>query len=361
MSKKRIAFRLDSSEKIGTGHFTRCLTLADYFKKFEVDILFLCKFLLKHHQKELNDRNIQFEILRSKKNNYSIDELAHSEWLGTSQLFDANITKNILKDKHFDLLIIDHYALDYRWESVVQDYVKKIFVIDDLADREHLCDVLLDQNFYIDMNDRYRNLLKKKCLLLLGPQYSLLKSDFLEMRAKLPKYSKEINKILVFFGGFDKYNFTSLALSVLQNINYKLDVDVVIGKDNPHTKEIKNICKKSKYSLHIQTSEMAKLMLRSDLSIGASGSTSWERCSLGLPSLVISVAENQKAIAEGLSNLNVAEYVGHADEVTFSSLKDKLTKLLNNPTKIYNLSKNSLKVVDGNGCKRVCNKLGFKI
>ena len=177
-----IAFRVDASTQIGTGHFMRCLTLADALKQHGAKIRFASRHMPEYLRDMLVVKGHEFMLLDSSPSDAISDGLSHANWLGTSQHADAQDTVQALSGQTWDWLIVDHYALDARWESALRQTAKNIFVIDDIADRQHDCDVLLDQNLYADMDSRYTGKVPAHCQLLLGPRYALLRDEFRQLR-----------------------------------------------------------------------------------------------------------------------------------------------------------------------------------
>ena len=194
----KIVFRTDASSQIGTGHFMRCLTLADELKKQGAQIRFISRNLPPHLSEMLKAKGVEYIPLITDATQEPIDELTHSNWLGTSQNQDAQATIQALADCSCDFLVVDHYALDKRWESAVRLSCKKLMVIDDLADRQHDCDVLLDQNFYADMQTRYIDKVPEHCQLLLGPRYALLREEFRTSREKVKVRVGDVKKYWYF-------------------------------------------------------------------------------------------------------------------------------------------------------------------
>lgn len=187
----KIAFRTDATHQIGTGHFMRCLTLADELKKQGVQIRFVSRNLPDHLRDMLTAKGMELVSLINNTSATQIDELAHSAWLVTSQAQDAQDTIQALAGQTFEWLVVDHYALDTRWETAIRNTAKQIMVIDDLADRVHDCDVLLDQNFYADMQTRYSGKVPAHCQLLIGPRYALLREEFRKLRKQIQPRTKE--------------------------------------------------------------------------------------------------------------------------------------------------------------------------
>jgi UDP-2,4-diacetamido-2,4,6-trideoxy-beta-L-altropyranose hydrolase len=321
----KIAVRVDASSKIGTGHFMRCLTLADALKQRGAQIRFSSRHLPEHLRGILVAKGHEFALLDTAKNDATVDELAHAHWLGVSQAQDASNSIRVLSDVDWDWLIVDHYALDARWENTLRGTVKKIMVIDDIADRRHDCDVLLDQNFYADMQTRYTGKVPYHCQLLLGPRYALLRDEFRKLHEQVRPRAGPVKKILVFFGGVDVGNYTGRAIEALSEIIVAdVHVDVVIGAQHPCLEQIKAACAQHGFICHVQTDKMAELMAVADLAIGAGGSASWERCCLGLPCIVGAVAQNQVQAAKDLSALGAVKYIGAVQEITVGKLKQEI-------------------------------------
>ena len=265
-----IAFRVDASSTIGTGHLMRCLTLADELKHRGMHTRFVSRHMPAHLRKMLTTKKHEVKLLNSRFSVMVVGDLVHSEWLGITQECDAQDAILALSDKPWDWLIVDHYALDARWESALRQTAKKILIIDDIADRQHDCDVLLDQNFYADMNTRYIGKVPKHCLLLLGPRFALLREEFRKLREQVRLRKGSIQRILIFFGGVDTSNYTGLAILALIEIGIpNIHVDVVIGAQHPYRESIEATCLRHNFTCHVQTDRMAELMAAADLSIGA--------------------------------------------------------------------------------------------
>ena len=353
-----IAFRVDASIQIGTGHFLRCLALADALKKRGAQISFVCRHLPEHLKIQLAAKGYQLMPLDSSSNESISDNLAHAHWLGTSQYADAQASIQVLSERSWDWLVVDHYALDARWESVLRQKVSNIFVIDDIADRMHDCDVLLDQNFYFDNESRYTGLVPGHCQMLLGPRYALLREDFLQMRKQAKPRSGPIKNILVFFGGVDADNHTEKIIRALSGfIDYLLNVVVVIGAQHPARKVIESICAGYGFECHVQTTNMPALMSNADLAIGAGGIATWERCCLGLPALVVSLAENQKK--QIFDSARAGLLYSPEFKCDFASgILRHMQSLIENPGLLEFISRNGMDAVDGRGSLRAMRKMG---
>lgn len=358
MVVQNIAFRVDASSQIGTGHFMRCLTLADALKQRGTQIRFVSRHMPEHLRDMLVVNGHEFMLLDSSPSDAISDGLTHAHWLGASQHADAQDTVQVLSDQIWDWLIVDHYALDACWESALRQTAKNILVIDDIADRQHDCDLLLDQNYYADMNSRYTGKVPPHCQLLLGPRYALLREEFRRMRKQVKPRTGPVKRILIFFGGVDADNYTGRAIEALANIGISdLHVDVVIGAQHPFREQLEITCAKHGFFCHVQTNRMAELMAVADLAIGAGGSATWERCCLGLTTLTICTADNQrKQIADTASDGLL--YAPELKDELILVIKRHVSALLENGYLRYAISHNGMQAVDGHGVFRVIGNLG---
>jgi UDP-2,4-diacetamido-2,4,6-trideoxy-beta-L-altropyranose hydrolase len=360
MDQLRIVFRTDANQQIGTGHFMRCLTLADEIRRSTADIWFVARELPMYLQQMLIEHGVRYLALpKPDTTTQSIDELAHASWLQTSQAIDAEQTLAALGEGSWNWLVVDHYALDHRYEKLLRKVCKHVMVIDDLADRVHDCDVLLDQNYYQDQDQRYLGKVPSHCRMLLGAKFALLRPEFKAMREKVKARTGKVKNILVFFGGVDADNLTGQVLEVIINLKLDVHVDVVIGQQHPQKETIQKLCTQHNYTCHVQTNRMADLMAQADLAIGAGGTTVWERFCLGLPSVCFAVASNQ---VHQLQDLQLAGLlfspIYYEDPITFlfSYLKNLGTgfKLL------HEQSERVMKLVDGRGASKVATVLRAK-
>lgn len=357
-----IVFRVDASLKIGTGHVMRCLTLADTLRDNGVH----CHFISREHPGNLNSlvlqRGYSLSILPI-CDSVSIEkesDLFHAGWLGASQHADAQEVSVILRAIKPDAIVVDHYALDFRWETELREPNRKIIVIDDLADRHHECDLIIDQNLGQSRYE-YTNKIPSYCKSLIGTKYCLLRPEFAEARSAslLRRKHNSLTNILISMGGVDVGNATSYVLdSIKEELLPNHKITIVLGTHSPYVADVTEISKSlpCPSELIVGTNSMANLMRESDLAIGAAGSTSWERCCMGLPTLMAILAENQKISAERLQAAGAA--------INFSlhphsqpSLKEIFTSLKNDPEKLASMSKYSEHITDGLGRLRITKKL----
>ena len=338
--KNIIFIRVDSSTKIGYGHFMRCMALADTLQKnFEIN--FITRSLEGSLISDIQKKG--FGIFRFYSNSEKINEKN-----------DAQKTISLIK-KHSgskNILIVDNYQLSKKWETDVKPFVHKLIVIDDLSNRSHNCDLLIDQNLHTKVNGLYKGLIPSNCIKLIGPKFSMIRKEFRMMRKSVKPRTFPIKKILVSFGGSDIENQTPVALNSIKKMNGKINVDVVVGKANKCKKTLKIFCNKNKhFTYYEQIDNIADLMLSSDLSIGSSGSTTWERCCLGLPAIVSISSNDQRDIANSLSRKKCIINLGDVKKLKESSYINVITNLKKND--LRNMSKNSMSLVDGNGTQRI--------
>ena len=333
--KKNLFIRVDASPEIGIGHIMRCLTLAQELKNNFDKIIFLTR-------KDSGDftetiMKNEFEVIFIPTNN------------------DSDIIKNLIttysENKNF--LLIDHYDVDSNFESSLKNIFEKIFVIDDLANRKHDCDLLIDQNYYRDLNHRYKKLIQNDTITLLGSKYAIIRPEFRNINKKTIKKNSQIKKILVSFGGSDPTNECKKALDALCSIeNNQFEIVAIVGIYNNKFERLKKLYEKySNIKIYRHVNDLSQLMLNSDLFIGAGGTTTWERFYMGLPSIVIVISDDQKESIEFLSDMGHIINLGLAKNVTSKIYIQTLQKL--NSDLIYNMSLNNQKLVDGNGSNRI--------
>lgn len=359
----RIGFRVDASFEIGSGHIMRCLTLAKALREREAE----CFFLSRNHQGNLN------KFLRSQGFVVSVLPLPeftqqtsdqpshdHSHWLGVDWRTDAQQTIELLDDGLVDWLVIDHYAIDKRWESQLRPHTKNIMVIDDLADREHDCDLLLDQNLIKDFKTRYDCLLVSSCARLLGPKYALLQAQYAELRPLTPLRSGPVREIFAYFGASDLHNLTGLTISAFLKLKRQdLRLNVVINPQGPNAVIVRDQVRgHTNIALYDNLPSLAPLIANAHLAIGATGVATWERFCLGLPAIVVTAAENQRPIADSLNNNGLVRWVGDHQSVTIETLSQAIFKELDGCS-LHAWSTACSDIVDGKGADRVASVLNL--
>ena len=337
----------------------RCLTLADAIAAKGGQCTFICR----EHTGNLNER------IRSKGHTVqslpmgetSDADLAHSAWLGTTQGRDAQACALILAGLKPDWLVVDHYALDSRWEFALSEYCAKVMVIDDLADRSHYCRVLLDQTLGRSADD-YRSLVPTDCTLLCGSNYALLRPEFAALRTySLQRRAQpKLKNLLITMGGVDKDNVTAKVLNVLRAnpIPVHCKITVVMGPTSPWLSDVKEKARAMPLptTVLVNVDNMAQLMADSDLAIGAAGGSSWERCCLGLPTIMLMVADNQRDVAQALEHSGSVKLLNLSQNTT-TQLRDLLFSLIDDPVQLLNMINCAANIVDGSGVDIVVHQM----
>lgn len=256
-----------------------------------------------------------------------------------------------------DVLIVDHYDLDRDYETKYRSWAKHVVVIDDLADRPHDCDILIDQTFGRSPDD-YKSLVPPHCKVLAGPAYALLRPQFAQARpaALLQRQERagKTERILIMMGAGDHDNVTSLALSGLDLLENALSVDIIMGANAPHMQTVVQKAQESHHdvTIHAGIHDVAPLMAAADLCIGAGGTTSWERCCMGLPSFVIEIADNQQKIIRELAHAGAIHSCGHFSTLSPERLHEMLSEFLHKPDMLVKMAHASADICDGHGTQR---------
>lgn len=334
----------------------RCLTLADELRTGGADILFISRQLDGNLGEMVTCRRHRLRMLPQPPGPiFGRGGADHACWLGVDWKVDAAQTLEVLHaEQMVSWLVVDSYSLDVRWELMIRPAVERVMVIDDLADRHHDADLLLDQNLYRDLATRYEGLLSPGCRTLLGPRYALLRPEFPESRKSLRKRDGSVARILVFFGGSDRTNETLKALKGIQLLSRPdIAVDVVLGINHQHRRDVETFASSLAQTIcHYNVNNMAELIARADLFLGAAGTTTWERCCLGLPSLVITVAQNQVQATRDLAGAGLLSFVGESRLVSHTDVTDAVCAAIGNPLLLKTFSDASFELVDGLGATR---------
>lgn len=348
-------FRVDASNLIGTGHLMRCLTLAEALRDRGAQPRFICRSHPGNLIALLQQRAFPVSVLRRTPFVEPRQSADYASWLGVTQDQDATETIRALGRDRSDWLVVDHYGLDRVWEQRLRPYARRLMVIDDLANRDHDCDLLLDQNFTENAQTRYQELVPPGCRMLIGPHYALLRPEYAMWRKETVERNGNVRRILVFMGGYDLHNMTGLVLRILSEPEFKeLKVDVVVGANNSHLSGIRSQANNlPQVTLHEQRPHLADLMAKADLAIGTGGATTWERLCLCLPALVVSVAENQESACKTLERAGLIHYAGKSEMLDEQSLLRLITKMISERETLRRLSIAARNLLDGQGTARV--------
>ena len=347
-----IAFRVDAGVDIGLGHLSRCVTLANALRDRGARILFLTSRETANWASLIDGHGFEMCALNVEGESTEPSPLAHAKWLAWGQGRDADASRRQLPAKAA-WLVVDHYALDKTWEAAMRSVADRLMVIDDLADRVHDCDVLLDQN--IKSPTSYEGLVVEDCTTLIGPGYALLRPDFFARRRA--QGSGSAGCINVFMGGTDSEGATVRILDELLQEGSRWDkLDVILGAKCPHLHSVRDrIASRSDAELHVDSNRVAELFASADIAIGAGGVAALERCCVGLPTLGISVAANQTAGLGALHEQGAVEFLGSLHDITTGRIAASLRDLMAAPERLWRMSVRSQEIVDGRGTRRVAD------
>ena len=356
-----VIFRADANPQMGTGHIMRCLALAEALVASGAQCSFLCR-----------SAGLGEIAGRIRAAGHTLIELAEgpgqsasqesaSPWLPHGWQYDATACRQQLaQHAPVDWLVVDHYALTTEWESSLRPLAQHILVIDDLANRRHDCDLLLDVNLAPPGIDRYTQHVPAHCAQLLGPRYALLRPEFAEQRAAAlsrPTPTRAA-RLLILFGGADRDDLTGKTLSLLAELGLSGEIDIVIGPLYAHQQALQqSLAKLPTARAHQSPENIATLMGAADLCIGSPGTTSWERCTLGLPCIAIAVADNQEPMAQILARHGAHLYLGRHSALQPETLAAAIRLLTENSGWRIAMRRQAADLCDGRGALRVARQM----
>jgi len=354
----KVAFRVDASEQIGTGHAVRCRTLARVLLDRGASVLFVMRHLTTGIREALEADGCRLALLPEVTRGSAMPGAPYAAWLGVDEDTDAAQTRDALLDFGPDALVVDHYALSQPWENALRPQAGAILAIDDIA-RPHACDVVLDQNFAANPMERYKGRVRPDCRLLLGPAYALLQSNYADAATRVRTREGAVRRVAVFFGGSDNGNMTGKTLEALSDRQFDaIAADIVIGSANAHADGIAALAReRDRTQIHRARASLADLFAAADLAVGAGGATTWERCCCGVPSLVVSIADNQVPASSALAEAKLVLYLGDQAAVDVARLRTGLKQLIDDPATRTDMSERGRLLVDGRGAHRVADTL----
>lgn len=364
MRRLRAVFRTDASIDIGIGHVIRCLTLADALRNAGVECIFVCR----THQGNLlsliaergyGTHRLPLQVSMPDKDD-KCSRILHADWLGAHWATDAAQTMEAIGSAGCEFLIVDHYSLDERWEYALREACRRLIVIDDLADRRHDCDLLIDQNLGRVTAD-YSSLVPLHCRVFTGPRYALIRKEFSKIRfySLSRRRVPHVKNLLITMGGVDKENVTSKVLDALACCPLDKDscITVVMGAHAPWVHQVREKAAHLPWRVEIlvNVDNMEVLMAESDLAIGAAGGSSWERCCLGLPAAIFVLADNQKSIASALEAAMVVKLL------KIEKIKDDLSAFIiainRSPSVLTQMSNFAADITCGRGPEFILNEI----
>ncbi len=357
-----VAFRADANPQIGTGHVMRCLALAEALTARGARCVFLCRAAgLGALAERIAAGGHTLIELPEGTPPAQPDTFAHSAWLPHGWREDARLCRECLATfAPVDWLVVDHYALAADWQTALRATARQILVIDDLADRPHDADLLLDQNLQTEPEKRYIGLLPAYCQTLFGPRHALLRREFAAAReAALNRRAEDsAQRLLVMFGGADRENLTTRTLVVLAEMGFAGAVDVVVGPLHGEAENLERYCAAHPgLCLHRSPPDIAALLAAADLAVGSPGVSTWERCSVGLPSITLAVAANQLELAETVAEQQGHLHLGRHDAVSDTELAAAIRLLWSLAEWRDRIARHAGLICDGRGAERLAKRM----
>jgi UDP-2,4-diacetamido-2,4,6-trideoxy-beta-L-altropyranose hydrolase len=343
MEKNTLLIRTDASTLIGTGHVMRCLALAQAWQDKGGTVTFLMA---------PGSPPLEQRICSGGMNVQAIEEQPGSN-------DDAIITAEIANKIESSWVVVDGYQFSANYQKILKEHNCRIFFIDDFGHADHYyADIILNQNIYADMS-YYKQKYEPYSRFLIGTKYVLIRKEFLKFSGWNRKIPKIAHKVLVTLGGGDPHNVTLIVIESLKKVRVDdLEVIVVVGGANPHHLELnKAIRNFPKCKIIKNGADMPTLMAWADIAISAGGSTCWELVFLGVPGIIITLADNQQLIAKHLNQEISYVTLGWYNDISDEKLTDAIHSLIFNPEKRLEISQKAQKIVDGEGAIRVVQKI----
>ncbi len=355
MNEMSCVFRVDASIRIGAGHVMRCLAVAEQLKKHIQTIVFICRKSDADLISYIQAQGYQVVALSALEKSVSLEEDSAS----CNSEVEALVLFT-LKKHNPCCCIVDHYEIDWRWESAIQPFCEKLCVIDDLANRKHSADFLLDSELG-EKKAKYRRLLPPTCRLLLGPSYALLRVEFKKLAPLVQKkieQFQEVKGILINVGAYDQKNIIPTIVRVILSLSVKIKIRIVVSSKSPNIHEIRSLVDQSPHDITLccDVKKMALEIIKSDLSVGSVGGSAYERAALGVSGCIIPTANNQENIAKEFERLELATLVV-LDQYFIQNLTSALKTLIDSPKRLKQMAINGVKKIDVNGTGKFVSQL----
>jgi UDP-2,4-diacetamido-2,4,6-trideoxy-beta-L-altropyranose hydrolase len=355
MCAASVAIRVDSGAQIGSGHLMRCVTLAGELRQRGAQVTFVSREHRGHLIAQVEDAGYTVHRLRAPLT-ASADVGDRLDWLGATQPEDASETLQALGSQRYDWLVVDHYGIDMVWEKLARAKAERVMVIDDLADRLHDADLLLDQNYLGAKGaHRYVDRVPERCRCMLGPRYALLQPIYRQLRQVIPARDGPVRRMLAFFGAQDASKSIVAVMQALDGPEFAdIAIDAVPGSDPETAAVLRSVARnRPNVTIHERLPSLAGLIARADLGIGAGGATTWERACLGLPSVVATTADNQLEIASALAADGFIVLIGASARISSEMWQASLAAIVCNRKQLMCLGRRAHGLTDGHGASRV--------
>ena len=334
---KKVFLRTEASKSIGSGHLRRSLILLQRLLNFGLD----CSIITSSQTSALFPEIIsQFKIL-------TVPEVS-------TEISDAEATAALIKSEPA-IIIVDHYNLGKEWEQRLSSSNRLIVALDDL-NREHLAKIIIDQNFRNNYQSRYCS--SVNTVKLAGPRYAVLADTYKQQRQSAPEYLKRQQRIVCSFGGSELKELFLKTAAALKNFNYPgWSCELIAGRSLGKDTDILAIPTGPGFNIIPEVADLAQHFNTSQIALGAGGTMNWERLSAGIPSLVLTVADNQQEINSELSAAGLINYLGKTQDFEFSRLPQILTDFINDQELRLKLHRSGQALVDARGAGRICSHI----
>lgn len=354
----RVLFRVDSGIGIGMGHVSRCLALAHSLRRRGAECIFVQRPHAGSNAGLIRAAGFAVTALPPPKEAVT-DGMDYRAWLGAPVEEDAEHTRALTERVEASWLVVDHYGADAAWETRAKPHAARLLAIDDLADRPHACDMLLDQNFFNAPRKRYVGRIADGTLGLFGPMYALLRPEYASARPAAPPTGRTVTRAFVFYGGGDPGGETERAVRVLTDVDgARIPADVVVSVGNREPERLDRLANDhGAVDLHGPRTHLADLLAHAQLGLGAGGVTALERCTLGVPAVVTTIATNQIAVTQALAEAGACLFAGRREDMTDKRLSKQVASLLFDRESRDRIVRNAWLMTDGRGAERTAEVL----
>jgi UDP-2,4-diacetamido-2,4,6-trideoxy-beta-L-altropyranose hydrolase len=361
-----VIIRCDSGVIIGTGHVMRCLTLAEELRKREIGVMFAIRDLPGYLGPLIEERGFKVHVLQGgyvsgPTKSAGKDHMMHGDFLEVDQLSDVRSLEQISELIQCGVVVVDHYGIDEDWERELVKLGKKIVVIDDLADRKHICHALIDQNYYDDMATRYAEKVPQSAMKLIGPEYAMVRDFFaktaIDYDRKNWSEGQSQKNIVISFGGRDPHGYGLKVAQAAVKCRWGAHFQIYVLGDLSEAdgKQLKKLGETGQVHFVGYTKEPWNYLASAHLYIGAGGTTTWERCAAALPAMVYAISKNQIRMSEQFARQGYQHYLGLIEKFSEAELITALDSFFSDFKSAEQMSQRSRALVDGAGCRRVAD------
>lgn len=350
-----VGIRVDASPTMGLGHLVRCLSLAQALTRSGARVFFLTRDLGIDSAARIAAAGFPAHQLRSAPNGWTPPSGAppHAQWAGLSAVDDARESAEAMAAQGPDWVVVDHYAFDASWHRIVAGATgARLAAVDDLADRDFDVDLLVDHN--LDRGTgKYLGRVPARTRQLLGPRHALIGARFTRARPHVP--SGSMKSVGIFMGGVDTHGMSVIAWRACRRVaRFDGAIEIVTTSANARLEDVrKQIANDPLTTLNVDLPDLADFFARHDLQVGAGGGASWERCSVGAPTLLLVLAENQRSVVPALSEAGVVAALPGLETPSEESIGRAVATLAREPGRLASMSSAGRRLVDGRGAERV--------